>query len=324
MSSSLRPSPGPRSSLSSCSWRSSSSAPRCCPPRGPEDQKAKEKREKPAKITEEILVIGRSPKDVPLADRLDGRLDDIDKLKPRDISDVLKFIPGSMVTFGDKDTYTLKLRGIGANRIALLVDGVPVYEPYFGTFDLKTVSAGGIDTIQVTKGPRPSSTGRTRWAAWSTSSPSARRPSPACPSPGATATRTRRAWGSTAPTPGSGSPCRPAPCTRARTGSSIPSRTAASSSATTATSSASTSTPSSITRPRARPRSWSTAGSINPSTACPPPCSRSGPASGASPSGTVRPSTWAGSPRSAGTPSCASALSPSITSIRSTGSMIRP
>ena len=78
---------------------------------------------------------------------------DIGKLKPRDLSDVLKYIPGSMVTFGDKDTYNLKLRGIDANRIALLVDGVPVYEPYFCTFDLKTVSAGGIDTIQVTKGP---------------------------------------------------------------------------------------------------------------------------------------------------------------------------
>ncbi len=118
-----------------------------------ENQKAKEKREKPAKITEEILVIGRSPKDVPLATVSTVVSTDIDKLKPRDISDVLKFIPGSIVTFGDKDTYTLKLRGIGANRIALLVDGVPVYEPYFSTFDLKTVSSGGIDTIQVTKGP---------------------------------------------------------------------------------------------------------------------------------------------------------------------------
>jgi iron complex outermembrane receptor protein len=58
-----------------------------------------------------------------------------------------------MITFGDKDTYSLKLRGVGSNRIALLVDGVPVYEPYFSTFDLKTVSAGGIDTVQVTKGP---------------------------------------------------------------------------------------------------------------------------------------------------------------------------
>jgi outer membrane receptor for ferrienterochelin and colicin len=82
-----------------------------------------------------------------------GHPTEIERLKPRDLSDVIKFIPGATVTFGDKDTYNLKLRGIGNTRIALLVDGVPVYEPYFSSFDLKTVSAGGIDTIQVTKGP---------------------------------------------------------------------------------------------------------------------------------------------------------------------------
>jgi len=119
----------------------------------PQDQKAKAEQEKPVKITEEILVVGKAPKDIPLATVSTIVSTEIDKLKPRDLSDVVKFIPGSMVTYGDKDTYNLKLRGIGANRIALLVDGVPVYEPYFATFDLKTVSAGGIDTIQVTKGP---------------------------------------------------------------------------------------------------------------------------------------------------------------------------
>lgn len=118
-----------------------------------EDQKAKTEQEKPVRITEEIQVIGKAPKDVPLATVSTVAETDILKLKPRDLSDVVKYIPGSMVTFGDKDTYTLKLRGIGSNRIALLVDGVPVYEPYFATFDLKTVSAGGIDAIQVTKGP---------------------------------------------------------------------------------------------------------------------------------------------------------------------------
>ncbi len=117
-------------------------------------QKAKKKEEEKAvRITEEILVIGKAPKDVPLATVSTVVSTDIEKLKPRDLSDVLKYIPGSMITFGDKDTYSLKLRGIGPNRIALLVDGVPVYEPYFSTFDLKTVSAGGIDTVQVTKGP---------------------------------------------------------------------------------------------------------------------------------------------------------------------------
>jgi outer membrane receptor protein involved in Fe transport len=118
-----------------------------------EDQKAKKEQEKQVRITEEILVTGKAPKDVPLATVSTVTATEIADIKPRDLSDVVRYIPGSMVTFGDKDTYTVKLRGIGANRIALLVDGVPVYEPYFATFDLKTISAGGIDSVQVTKGP---------------------------------------------------------------------------------------------------------------------------------------------------------------------------
>jgi len=118
-----------------------------------EDQEAKKEEEKAVKITEEILVVGKTPKDIPLATVSTVTSVEVERLKPRDLSDVVKYIPGSMVTFGDKDTYSLKLRGVSSNRIALLVDGVPVYEPYFATFDLKTVSAGGIDTLQVTKGP---------------------------------------------------------------------------------------------------------------------------------------------------------------------------
>jgi iron complex outermembrane receptor protein len=118
-----------------------------------EDQQAKKEEEKAVRITEEILVVGKAPKDIPVATVSTLESTQIEGIKPRDLSDVVKYIPGSMVTFGDKDTYSLKLRGVSSNRIALLVDGVPVYEPYFATFDLKTVSAGGIDTLQVTKGP---------------------------------------------------------------------------------------------------------------------------------------------------------------------------
>jgi iron complex outermembrane receptor protein len=119
-----------------------------------EDQKAKqEEEEKAVRITEEILVVGKAPKDLPVATVSTLDFTQINEIKPRDLSDVVKYVPGSMVTFGDKDTYSLKLRGVSSNRIALLIDGVPSYEPYFSTFDLKTISAGGIDTIQVTKGP---------------------------------------------------------------------------------------------------------------------------------------------------------------------------
>src|SRR5512137_1703383 len=90
-----------------------------------QQEKAKTEQEKQAKIVEEILVVGKAPKDIPLATVSTVVATEIEKLKPRDLSDVLKFVPGATVTFGDKDTYSLKLRGLGNTRIALLVDGVP-------------------------------------------------------------------------------------------------------------------------------------------------------------------------------------------------------
>jgi len=73
----------------------------------------------------------------------------IERVKPLDLSEAIRYAPGVSVTFGDKSVYTLKLRGVDSRRIALLVDGVPVYEPYYSTFDLKTVSADGDRLPQV-------------------------------------------------------------------------------------------------------------------------------------------------------------------------------
>lgn len=119
----------------------------------PAAQEKEKEKEKPVKITEEILVIGKAPREVPLATVTSIEPQIVEALKPRDLAEVLRFAPGVQITVGSKEEYTLKIRGIDSRRIALLVDGVPVSEPYYGSFDLKTVSAGGIQTLQVTKGP---------------------------------------------------------------------------------------------------------------------------------------------------------------------------
>ena len=118
-----------------------------------EKTKKEKEQDQAVKITEEILVVGKAPRDIPLATVTTIEFKTIQLVKPRDLSEVIKYAPGVMVTVGNKDEYTLKLRGIDSKRIALLVDGVPVVEPYYGSFDLKTISAGGIQSLQITKGP---------------------------------------------------------------------------------------------------------------------------------------------------------------------------
>jgi outer membrane cobalamin receptor len=116
-------------------------------------QEQKKKEEKIPVITEEILVVGEAPKDRPVSSVTILDETQIERVKPLDLSEAIRYAPGVSVTFGDKSVYTLKLRGMDSRRIALLVDGVPVYEPYFSTFDLKTVSADGIDSLKLTRGP---------------------------------------------------------------------------------------------------------------------------------------------------------------------------
>ena len=112
-----------------------------------------EKRAQKTKITEEIIVVGRAPRDLPVATVTTIMMTQIAERRPLDLAEAIKYAPGVMVTFGDKDTYTLKLRGMDAKRIALLLDGVPEVEPYYSTFDLKTITAAGLDSLQITKGP---------------------------------------------------------------------------------------------------------------------------------------------------------------------------
>ncbi len=118
-----------------------------------QEKKKTQQQEKPPRIIEEIVVIGEKPKDKTISTLTLIENTQIELFKPLDLADIIRFAPGVFVTYGDKSVYTLKLRGLDSYRISLLVDGIPVYEPYFSTFDLKTVTAEGIDAIKLVKGP---------------------------------------------------------------------------------------------------------------------------------------------------------------------------
>jgi iron complex outermembrane receptor protein len=117
------------------------------------DKKKETQAEKPVRITEEILVVGKAPREQPVSTVTRIDFTKIDENRPLDLAEAIRYAPGVSVTVGHKNEFTLKLRGMDARRIVLLIDGVPSYEPFFGSFDLKTVSAAGIDTLQITKGP---------------------------------------------------------------------------------------------------------------------------------------------------------------------------
>jgi outer membrane cobalamin receptor len=119
-----------------------------------QQEKGQEKeKEKTVRITEEIQVVGKAPKAQPVSTVTTLDFARLEQNRPLDLAEAIRYAPGVNVTVGNKSEFNLKLRGMDSSRIVLLIDGVPSYEPYFGTFDLKTVAAAGIESLQITKGP---------------------------------------------------------------------------------------------------------------------------------------------------------------------------
>ena len=115
-------------------------------------EKEQQEKEKQKQITEEIVVEAERPKDVPLSTTSIILKDKIEALQPRSLADVLSYSSGTFVSAGAKNEYRLKIRGFEGQRIVLLYDGIPIYEPFFNSFDLKTITTEEIENIKVVKG----------------------------------------------------------------------------------------------------------------------------------------------------------------------------
>lgn len=115
-------------------------------------ENSKQKTSVPKKLIEEIVVYAPSPEVVSTAKTSTLTRDFIVKLHPRRLDEVINYLPGTFATEGTKNEASLKIRGLGPERVTLLYDGVPVYEPYFNSFDLKSFFTEEIQTIKVIKG----------------------------------------------------------------------------------------------------------------------------------------------------------------------------
>jgi outer membrane cobalamin receptor len=118
---------------------------------GPE-KKEKAREETLPMITESVTVEAKAPRDLPYAATSELKSAKIELFKPKNLTDVLSYMPGTYVSTGAKNEWGVKLRGLGTNRITLLYDGIPVYEPYYNSFDVKTFTSDQVDSIKVVKG----------------------------------------------------------------------------------------------------------------------------------------------------------------------------
>jgi len=115
-------------------------------------EKEKKEEEKQKIITEEIVVEAPLPRDFLISTTSLIKREKIESLSPRDLSEVLSFASGTFVSSGAKSEFRIKIRGFESERIALLYDGIPIYEPFFNSFDLKTLTSEEIESIKIVKG----------------------------------------------------------------------------------------------------------------------------------------------------------------------------
>lgn len=115
-------------------------------------EQAQEEKKKPSVITEEIVVVAPMPQDRPLATTSVLAPTFLEPVASRNLAEVLSFVPGTYVSSGGKGEARPKLRGLDNDKSTLLIDGIPIYEPYFNSYDLHTVLTDEVESVRVVKG----------------------------------------------------------------------------------------------------------------------------------------------------------------------------
>jgi outer membrane cobalamin receptor len=73
-----------------------------------------------------------------------------------DLAEVLEMVPGFVVTMNSRGEAKLNTRGLGERELVVLVDGVPISDPYSGSVNAGMILAGALGAVRVTRGPAAS------------------------------------------------------------------------------------------------------------------------------------------------------------------------
>ncbi|RMH37004.1 MAG: TonB-dependent receptor [Deltaproteobacteria bacterium] len=109
----------------------------------------------PIELAEEVVEVwGERPnkefdRDTEL--RLTG--EDLDQLGVVDLAEALEYVPELRVRALGRGGAQADIRGARKGAVKILIDGIPVDEPYYGTFDLSSIPVTDIEQIRVATSP---------------------------------------------------------------------------------------------------------------------------------------------------------------------------
>ncbi len=82
--------------------------------------------------------------------------DEISESGAEDLAEVLEMVPGFVVRMNSRGEAKLSTRGLGERELVVLVDGVPISDPYSGSVNAGMILAGALGAVHVTRGPAAS------------------------------------------------------------------------------------------------------------------------------------------------------------------------
>jgi outer membrane cobalamin receptor len=85
--------------------------------------------------------------------------EDMEASGARNAADALRLVPGVTIEEGARGESTLQVRGFDHRRVQVLLDGVPLSNPYDGGLDLASISTAQLEEIRVGRGAAGSAYG---------------------------------------------------------------------------------------------------------------------------------------------------------------------
>jgi outer membrane cobalamin receptor len=108
----------------------------------------------------EIVVTGKRSPAERTATTQEITAEDIKALGATNVAEALQLATGlrvdsapSALSSNGKQESLASLRGFDARSVIVLIDGIPVYEPYFRVLDLRQIPVGDVAKIKIIKGP---------------------------------------------------------------------------------------------------------------------------------------------------------------------------
>lgn len=68
------------------------------------------------------------------------------------VAEALSYVPGLIVATGKKNEPIISIHGLGTEKMIIMLDGVPIYETFYGKVDLDQIPTDNIARIEVIKG----------------------------------------------------------------------------------------------------------------------------------------------------------------------------